>query len=134
MTETEMGERLRDAFRRGDLVLYLGAGVSVGSGLPTWDQLVLAMYYGALSRENLYAFPNYLFAIAEWNLGRRREPAEITARKIRSRYQDPAGFLSSAPPDAVRRILGALRRRLRAAAGRRAPVGQQDARRRRPFV
>jgi hypothetical protein len=67
----------------------------VGSGLPTWDQLVLAMYYGALSRENLYAFPNYLFAIAEWNLGRRREPAEITARKIRSRYADPAAFLSA---------------------------------------
>ena len=77
--------RLRDACRRGDVTLYLGAGVSVGNGLPTWEQLVLAMYYTAHSREKMSGwrpFPNYLFAIAEWHLKQSDEPLEITARNV----------------------------------------------------
>ena len=31
-------DSLRKAYQSGNLSLYLGAGVSVGSGLPTWDQ------------------------------------------------------------------------------------------------
>jgi len=36
----------------------------------------------------LRPFPNYLFAIAEWHLERRREPLDITARKVRNLYQN----------------------------------------------
>ena len=46
--EDESVERLRQAYNAGNLTLYLGAGVSVGNGLPTWQQLVLAMYFNAL--------------------------------------------------------------------------------------
>jgi hypothetical protein len=35
----------------------------------------------------LRPFPNYLFAIAEWHLERRREPLDITARKVRNLYR-----------------------------------------------
>jgi SIR2-like protein len=93
--EDESVERLRQAYNAGNLTLYLGAGVSVENGLPTWQQLVLAMYFYALDDaepRDQRPFPNYLFAIAEWVLERRKEPLEITARKIRKLY-DGAAFI-----------------------------------------
>jgi hypothetical protein len=39
---------VRTAYKKGDLTLYLGAGVSKGNGLPTWSELVLAMYFTAM--------------------------------------------------------------------------------------
>ena len=87
---------LSKAYQDGELALYLGAGVSVASGLPTWEKLVLAMYFSALTKESLGGwrpFPNYLFAIAEWHLGGAHEPLEITARKIRQYYADDHVFL-----------------------------------------
>src|SRR5947209_14069796 len=90
-------EQVRKAYRANNLTLYLGAGVSVGNGLPSWDRLVLAMYFSAIKRddivEGIRPFPNYLFAIAEWHLERRREPLDITARKIRNLYKDEIVFL-----------------------------------------
>ena len=91
-------DALRDAFQQRNLTLYLGAGVSVANGLPTWEKLVLAMYFSAISHEKMGGwrpFPNYLFAIAEWHLARSDEPLEITARKIRQYYTDPGDFLHS---------------------------------------
>lgn len=90
--------RLRDAYQRGDISLYLGAGVSAGNGLPNWDQLVLAMYFSAISAQSMGAwrpYPNYLFAIAEWHLKRSHEPLDITARRIRKYFTSPAAFLKS---------------------------------------
>jgi len=89
-------DALRKAYQGGNLSLYLGAGVSVGSGLPTWDKLVLAMYFAALGKHapnpwKLY--PSYLFAAAEWHLERTHEPLEITARKLRRYYKDDDDFL-----------------------------------------
>jgi hypothetical protein len=90
-------EQLRKAYRANNLTLYLGAGVSVGNGLPSWDQLVLAMYFSAIKSDDIVEairpFPNYLFAIAEWHLERRKEPLDITARKIRNLYKDDSVFL-----------------------------------------
>lgn len=89
-------DSLSSAYTKGDLTLYLGAGVSVGSGLPTWDKLVLAMYFSALNKQSLgnwHLPPNYLFAIAEWHLEQAQEPLEITARKIRRYYEDDEDFL-----------------------------------------
>ena len=90
-------KQLKRAYRANNLTLYLGAGVSQGNGLPSWEKLVLAMYFAAVKRDDIVAairpFPNYLFAIAEWHLERRKEPLDITARKIRNLYQDEKVFL-----------------------------------------
>lgn len=83
---------LRGAYERGDLVLYLGAGVSVDSELPTWEHLVAAMYFAALTTDASHraitrAYPNYLLAIADWYLQQRRSSMDISARKIRAYYE-----------------------------------------------
>ena len=87
--------RLKKAFTKNNLSLYLGAGLSAGNGLPTWEKLVLSMYYSATSEQSLGGwrpFSNYLYAIAEWHLDRNHEPLEITARKLRKYYSDTDGF------------------------------------------
>lgn len=87
---------LRKAFSQKNLTLYLGAGVSVGNGLPTWERLVLAMYFAAISVHKMQGwrpFPNYLFAIAEWHMKRGHEPLEITARKLKKYFSTPDDFL-----------------------------------------
>lgn len=84
-------EKLRNAYRDNRLTLFLGAGVSMASGLPSWNALVLAMYFEVIDRDRLgnwRPFPNYLLAIAEWQLKHMQEPLEITARKIRKYYAD----------------------------------------------
>lgn len=80
-------KKLQSAFSDQRLTLYLGAGVSAGSGLPTWEKLVLALYFATVSEQHLPGwrpFPNYLFAIADWYLTTRQEPLEITARKLKA--------------------------------------------------
>lgn len=100
MPSTELAEHvsgLREAYRQNNLTLYLGAGVSAANGLPNWQQLVLAMYFSNINRQRMSGwrpFPNYLFAIAEWHLGRSQEPLEITARRLRKYYKrDDEKFL-----------------------------------------
>src|SRR5580765_8251075 len=89
-------QRLRSAYGARDLTLYVGAGLSVGNGLPTWERLVLAMYFIAINQDELIGssiFRNYLFAVAEWHLDLRHEPLEITARKIWNHYEDSNEFM-----------------------------------------
>jgi SIR2-like domain len=89
--------KIQAAYRCGNLTLYLGAGVSKGNGLPTWAELVLAMYFNAMKDHwegQWRPYPNYLYAIAEWLLQRRTEPPEITAQKVRQCYKTPKAFLS----------------------------------------
>lgn len=92
--EPQAKERLQQAFRDRNLTLYLGAGVSVASGLPTWDKLVLSVYFATISEQELgnwRPFPNYLYAISEWYLREIREPLEVTARKLRKMYPEGMG-------------------------------------------
>lgn len=82
---------LQKAFRQGDLSLYLGAGVSKASGLPSWEEFVQALYFRTLKAESsinqLKPFPNYLFALAEWVLKQKNEPLDIIIRKIKQWYK-----------------------------------------------
>jgi hypothetical protein len=91
-------DRLRQAHSAQNLVLYLGAGVSVANNIPTWEKLVSAMYFAAIPTDAMGVwrpYPNYLFAIAEWHLSRSSEPLEITARKISKHHSSPESFLKS---------------------------------------
>jgi SIR2-like domain len=87
---------LRSAFQQRALGLYVGAGVSLANGIPSWDELVLAMYFAAISPEPMrgwHPYPNYLLAIAEWHLNQSREPLDITARKIQRYIKTSNQFL-----------------------------------------
>ncbi len=81
--------KLREAFKKKNLSLYLGAGVSIANNLPSWEKLVLALYFSKISEQQMQGwrpFSNYLFAIAEWHLANSTEPLEITARKLLKYY------------------------------------------------
>jgi hypothetical protein len=78
---------LRDAYKAGKLNLYLGAGVSIDSGLPNWKQLVVSMYFRYMKIEQWQytsPFPNYLYAIGEWYLNKTGESLDIIIRKLKS--------------------------------------------------
>src|ERR1044072_2301639 len=82
---------LRKAFDEQRLTLFLGAGVSVANGLPTWEKLVLSLYFSTISEQQMNGwrpYANYLYAISEWYLKRLIEPLEITARKTKSFYEN----------------------------------------------
>jgi hypothetical protein len=87
---------LREAFSKGNLTLYLGAGVSKPNGLPSWEELVQTLYFSTLKDESyiyeLRAYPNYLFALAEWVLKQKNEPLDMIIRKIKQWY-DGAEFM-----------------------------------------
>lgn len=88
---TEALNTLREAFNNKNLSLYLGAGVSIDNNLPSWEKLMLAMYYSKISEEKLEGwrpYSNYLYAISEWHLLNSTEPPEIIARKLRKYYSD----------------------------------------------
>jgi hypothetical protein len=96
MTRAEIEEplrELRNAFESGRLTLYLGAGVSLASGLPSWSTLVATLYYSAVMADWMVSwtpYPNYLFALAEWLLKQSGEPPEVIAGKVESYYGWPA--------------------------------------------
>ena len=86
-------QSLQRAFQHHNLALFLGAGVSVSNKLPSWEKLVLSMYFSTISEQKLGGwrpFSNYLYAISEWYLNNMDEPLEITARKLRKYYKKDA--------------------------------------------
>lgn len=94
-------DALREAFQKGSLTFYLGAGVSKQNGLPSWEELVQALYFSTLGEEdyihNFRPYPNYLFALSEWVLKQKNEPLDIIIRKIKQWYEgkDFIGMLSN---------------------------------------
>ena len=91
-------DKLNKAYQKGSLTLYLGAGVSVDSGLPTWERLVLSMYFQTnqeiFQESRTQPFPNYLFAISEWLLKESSDSLDIITSRLKRHYhdQDPEEF------------------------------------------
>ena len=67
---------LADMAKRGELVLFLGAGVSVGAGLPTWNALLqqLAAKVGVQTDEQI-AYFNALDFLSKAQMVQQRMPA-----------------------------------------------------------
>jgi hypothetical protein len=86
ISQQELVDRLRRAAGDQGIALYLGTGVSVKSGIPTWEGLVARMYYAALVEANHGFYRNYQLAMARWHLEQVHEPLDIVARKIRAHY------------------------------------------------
>lgn len=59
---------LREAWLHGSLVLFLGAGVSIPYGLPSWRDLVLEMLFDQTRNTRALGrlWPHYRRALAEW--------------------------------------------------------------------
>jgi hypothetical protein len=59
---------LRRAWRQGDLVICVGAGVSVSYGLPSWNNLVLELLFEQAqgTRRLGHLWPHYRRAVASW--------------------------------------------------------------------
>src|SRR6185503_2100574 len=59
---------LRAAWRNKDLVLFLGAGVSIPYGLPAWKSLILELLFEQArgTRRLGPMLPHYLRAVASW--------------------------------------------------------------------
>lgn len=51
-TRVRLLKDLQDAYSEGELALFLGAGVSVGAGVPNWDSLLNAMLAGMIRRHD----------------------------------------------------------------------------------
>jgi hypothetical protein len=77
---------LQEALVAGECVLFVGAGLSRGAGLPDWNQLIarLARELGIDGHERI----DYL-DLAQWY--RERFDADVLARVIRETFADPAG-------------------------------------------
>jgi hypothetical protein len=78
---------LKQAYQDGRLTLYLGAGVSIGSGLPSWSTLLATLYYIAVDLDwtaKWQPYPNYLYALGEWWLKQSGEAPEVIAGKVHS--------------------------------------------------
>ena len=86
-------KNIKDAFNSRGLTIYLGAGVSVASGLPTWEQLVLLLYFRTLKDDISRVYPNYLLAISEWLLKNTKEPLDILVRKVKKYSWNEDEFL-----------------------------------------
>ncbi len=59
---------LRDAWRNRQLVLFLGAGVSIPYGLPAWKNLVLELLFDQAEETRRLGrmWPHYRRAVASW--------------------------------------------------------------------
>ena len=86
-------KRLRAAFRRNELTLYTGAGVSVASGLPTWGGLLRVVFINSLHSVRHSGDIAAFQAVAETWLSNSTAPLDVAARELRGSFATPDEFL-----------------------------------------
>lgn len=58
-------DKLRRAWKDRDLVIFLGAGVSIPHGIPNWNNLVMELVLEETPRFETF-WPNYRTALVDW--------------------------------------------------------------------
>ena len=96
LTRSSALRQLKHAFQEGRLSLFLGAGCSVASGVPTWDVLVTELYMNGLSRRlNRYQrVPEMVPSVSSWAFRRKVVPLEVAARGLRAYYRNDDNFVT----------------------------------------
>jgi hypothetical protein len=93
MERAAIFKNLNNAFNKNDLALFLGAGISINSGIPLWDKLVLSIF---LNSVNINASDNLGLgapAISQHWFRRSNVPLEVAAREIRNSFSDDNEFM-----------------------------------------
>jgi hypothetical protein len=87
---------LRRAFRDGRLTLFLGAGCSVESGIPTWPQLVTTLYMNGVSRRlrRYSRIREFVPSVTQWAFERNVVPLEVAARGLNTYFLTDADFVN----------------------------------------
>jgi O-acetyl-ADP-ribose deacetylase (regulator of RNase III) len=71
----EPPEELVESLRRGEGVIFVGSGVSLGSGLPSWSELVHELADElSLSKADRRTDLDYFLDLAQWYRDERRDP------------------------------------------------------------
>jgi len=94
-TEADAVRDLRRAFDEARLSLFLGAGCSVASGVPTWERLVTQLYVNGIVRKlgRHLSVPGLVSAVGHWAFAREIVPLEVAARGLRRYYESDAMFM-----------------------------------------
>jgi hypothetical protein len=77
--------KLAKTIREEPIALYLGSGVSKGSDIPLWKELVARLYVRAVAGNWTGIWeplPNYLSALGEWTVENSKDSPEILSQKI----------------------------------------------------
>lgn len=91
MTDSLITDSLKKIYKQGNISFFLGAGISVGNGLPTWDELVASMYFRYMEQERwsvIHPYPNYLYAISKWYIKHLGESSDIIVRKLKTGWSE----------------------------------------------
>jgi hypothetical protein len=88
--------QLKRAFDQGRLALFLGAGVSVASQVPKWDQLVVSLYVNGIARRlgRYVRVPGLVASVGNWASKRKDVPLEVSARGLREYYSGDPEFVA----------------------------------------
>jgi hypothetical protein len=81
--------QLRSTYRQRGLVLVLGAGVSIGMGLPNWDELISGLFVSLVTRQLQGRLDeDQAFAVAEAARHLGNESPLLSARYLRRGIED----------------------------------------------
>lgn len=64
MTDDIIRDELKQLYHQGNITIFLGDGISMNNGLPSWIDLVTSIYFKYMAAESwggLKPFFNYLF-------------------------------------------------------------------------
>jgi hypothetical protein len=83
-------DQLAKTIRQEPIALYLGSGVSKGSDIPLWKELVARLYVKAIAGNwnGIWEpLPNYLSALGEWTVENSKDSPEVLSQKIATHFK-----------------------------------------------